>query len=393
MTQIKEYIEKRTGKKTYWFSKCTGKNLQTGKNVMHTSRGHETEEEARFELAKLELDLKKGTYKKKETATFADVFRDWRIGYENTVRPITVERTMQQFKKYILPKFGDKSIDSISLTYCQQVVNEWSNSYTNFKVLKSCVQRVLDYAVRSNYRSDNPMRYVQMPRKMMSPEELMGETKEKYYDTETLNCFLKTLQDNLPFRDYAIFRTLSYSGLRTGELMGIIWSDVNFENNTIKISRNLFYLDGKIQVGPPKTKKSIRTISMDKTSMEILRVWREQQELELTELGISFDKDKQWVFNRINKKNENAPLYHKYTDTVIDKVLKLNKDLPPITTHGFRHTHASILIEANASLKEIQEKLGHSSIMTTSDTYGHLTKRAMQNTGEKFEKHMNQRNV
>ena len=61
------------------------------------------------------------------------VFRDWRIGYENTVRPITVERTMQQFKKYILPKFGDKSIDSISLTYCQQVVNEWSNSYTNSK--------------------------------------------------------------------------------------------------------------------------------------------------------------------------------------------------------------------------------------------------------------------
>ena len=74
-------------------------------------------------------------------------------------------------------------------------------------------------------------------------------------------------------------------------------------------------------------------------------------------------------------------------------ILQLSKDLPPITTHGFRHTHASILIEANASLKEIQEKLGHSSIMTTSDTYGHLTKRAMQNTGEKFEKHMNQRNV
>ena len=135
----------------------------------------------------------------------------------------------------------------------------------------------------------------------------MGETKEKYYDTETLNCFLKTLQDNLPFRDYAIFRTLSYSGLRKGELMGIIWSDVNFENNTIKISRNLFISMGKFRWGPPKTKKSIRTISMDKTSMEILRVWREQQELELTELGISFDKDKQWVFNRINKKNENRP--------------------------------------------------------------------------------------
>lgn len=85
--------------------------------------------------------------------------------------------------------------------------------------------------------------------------------------------------------------------------------------------------------------------------MEILRVWREQRRLELTELGISFDKDKQWVFNRINKKNENAPLSQIYRHCSIDKVLKLNKDLPPIATRkGFRHTHASILIETNAQV-------------------------------------------
>ena len=87
------------------------------------------------------------------------------------------------------------------------------------------------------------------------------------------------------------------------------------------------------------------------------------------------------------------PLYHKYPDTVIDKVLKLNKDLPLITIHRFRHSNDSILIEANASLKEIQEKLGHSSILTISDTYGHLTEKSMQNTGGKFENHMNRRNV
>ena len=74
MTQIKEYIEKRTGKKTYWFSKYTGKNPQTGKNVMHTSRGHETEEEARFELAKLELGLKERDIQKKGNGNFCRLY-------------------------------------------------------------------------------------------------------------------------------------------------------------------------------------------------------------------------------------------------------------------------------------------------------------------------------
>ncbi len=122
--------------------------------------------------------------------------------------------------------------------------------------------------------------------------------------------------------------------------------------------------------------------------MNILKKWRSQQSLELLELGIRVNSDKQWVFNRINKKGQNASLYHKYTDTVIEKVLKVNPVLPVITTHGFRHTHASILVEAGANAKEIQSRLGHSSIQTTLDTYGHMTEKAMENTGVKFAEQM-----
>ena len=68
--------------------------------------------------------------------------------------------------------------------------------------------------------------------------------------------------------------------------------------------------------------------------------------------------------------------------------LKLNPSLPAITTHGFRHTHASILLEAGASIKEIQARLGHTSIQTTMNIYGHMTERAIENTGEKFAKQM-----
>lgn len=387
MTAIKEYIEKRTGTKTYWFSHYCGKD-EAGKRKTVTKRGFETLEDAELALATLKVALRKGTYEEKRKVTFSKVYEAWWIGYKNTVRPVTVTRTEQQFEKYILPKFGKREITSITLKECQQAVNEWSTFYKNFKVLKSCVQRVLDYAVQSRYRNDNPMRFVQMPRIQATEKELLDGKQENFYNREELSAFLKTLQENFSYRDYVIFHTLSYSGLRKGEMMALMWSDIDFEKRLIRVSRNMIYLDGKVQISPPKTKNSIRTISMDEHSMNILKKWRSQQSLELLELGIRVNSDKQWVFNRINKKGQNASLYHKYTDTVIEKVLKVNPVLPVITTHGFRHTHASILVEAGANAKEIQSRLGHSSIQTTLDTYGHMTEKAMENTGVKFAEQM-----
>ncbi|MDE1548129.1 site-specific integrase [Jeotgalibaca caeni] len=387
MTTIKEYIEKKTGRTTYWFSHYCGKD-ESGKRKMVTKRGFETLEDAELALATLKVALRKGTYQEKQKVTFSKVYEAWRIGYKNTVRPVTVDRTEQQFEKHILPRFGNKEITSITLRECQEAVNEWSTFYRNFKVLKSCVQRVLDYAVQSNYRNDNPMRFVQMPRIQATEDELLNGKPENFYNTHELSAFLKTLKENFSYRHYAIFHTLSYSGLRKGEMMALMWSDIDFEKGLIRVSRNMIYLDGKVQISPPKTKNSIRTISMDEHSMNVLKHWRTQQSLELFELGIRVDSKKQWVFNRINKKVQNVPLYHKYTDTVIEKVLGMNPALPEITTHGFRHTHASILVEAGANAKEIQSRLGHTSIQTTLDTYGHMTERAMENTGVKFAKQM-----
>lgn len=80
----------------------------------------------------------------------------------------------------------------------------------------------------------------------------------------------------------------------------------------------------------------------------------------------------------------NAPIHPDTTNNIINKVLKINKQLPHITPHGFRHSHASILIEAATEIKEIQERLGYASISITGDTYGHLTEKAKENTANKF---------
>lgn len=389
MTKVKEYKEKKTGRTTYWFSHYIGINSLTGKREFVTKRGFTSEVEGEFELAKLKLELSKGSFSKKETATFLDVFNDWKIGYQNNVRPVTLDRTLQQFDKYILPSFGNKPVDSITLSYCQQMVNEWSSYYTNFKVLKSCVQRVLDHSVRLKYTSDNPMRFVQMPRKKTNDEQLLGNVVKNFYDTEELQSFFGTLTKHFGIKEIAIFRVLAFAGLRKGELIALNWSDVDFEQKTLSIKRNMTYLNGKQQLSEVKTKKSIRTISLDDNTLSILKKWKHAQAQELLQLGINQLQKTQPLFNRFSNYAFNEPLYMKYPDTIVEKVLKLNPTLHKISTHGFRHTHASILIESGANMKEIQERLGHSTVQITMDVYGHMTLKALENTAEKFAKQVN----
>ncbi|CZQ99839.1 site-specific integrase [Trichococcus ilyis] len=389
MTKIKVYLEKKTGRTTYWFSHYNGIDPTTGKRDIITRRGFDTEADAEFELAKLKLELSKGTYSKKTTVTFLEVFEEWKIGYQNTVRPVTLDRTMQQFEKYVLPAFGAKPIDSISLGYCQQVVNDWSTHYTNFKVLKSCVQRVLDHAVRLKYTSDSPMRYVQMPRKNVSKAELLGEVAHNFYDTNELQTFFDTLTKNFGLKEVALFRVLAFAGLRKGEAIALNWSDIDFEQKTLSVKRNMTYLNGKQELSEAKTKKSVRTLSLDDGTVSILKKWKNFQAQELLQLGINHSKSTQPVFNRFSKYGFNEPLYMKYPDTVVEKVLNLNPQLKKISIHGFRHTHASILIEGGANMKEVQERLGHSNIQTTMDIYGHMTQKARENTAEKFAKQVN----
>lgn len=389
MTKIKEYTGKKTGRTTYWFSHYIGISTTTGKREVITKRGFTSEAEAEFELAKLKLELSKGVFSKKETASFSDVFNEWKIGYQNMVRPVTVDRTLQQFEKYILPAFGDKSVDSITLSYCQLVVNDWSTYYTNFKVLKSCVQRVLDHSVRLKYTSDNPMRFVQMPRKKINNEQLLGNIVKNFYDTEELQSFFGTLNKHFGIKEIAIFRVLAFAGLRKGELIALNWSDVDFEQKTLSIKRNMTYLNGKQQLSEVKTKKSIRTISVDVGTLSILKKWKYTQAQELLQLGINPLQKTQPVFNRFSNYAFNEALYMLYPDTIIKKVLKLNPILHKISVHGFRHTHASILIESGANMKEIQERLGHSTVQITMDVYGHMTKKALENTAEKFAEQVN----
>ena len=142
-------------------------------------------------------------------------------------------------------------------------------------------------------------------------------------------------------------------------------------------------MDNKLIVQSPKTKESRRTISLDPGTVEILKRWRKTQAEELLILGYNAGGDEQLVFS--NKYN--AAINPQKIGQVIDRFCRAN-DLKFIPPHAFRHTHCSLLFEAGASIKEVQDRLGHADIKTTMNIYAHVTEEKKEETALKFAQYL-----
>ncbi|WP_308858904.1 tyrosine-type recombinase/integrase [Brochothrix thermosphacta] len=134
----------------------------------------------------------------------------------------------------------------------------------------------------------------------------------------------------------------------------------------------------------PKTKSSQRVNMLDRNTILILQQWRLNQKEWYLKAGYNTSKEDQFLFT--NKFNElyypQAP--NDWLYNILEKY-----DLPKITLHGFRHTHASLLFESGASIKEVQERLGHKDVKTTMNIYAHVSPEKVKETGERFASYVN----
>lgn len=201
-----------------------------------------------------------------------------------------------------------------------------------------------------------------------------------YYEKEELLEFLD-IAKNYPNPIYPIFRILAFTGLQKGELLALCWKDIDFEKNTLSVKQTLATCDKwEIKFQVPKTEKSLRTISIDSETLQVIKRWQLKQKEYFLKMGIKPAKNgEQLLF----VSEENKPLYLDYVNHNLKIIIKEN-NLKRITPHGFRHTHCSLLFESGASLKEVQVRLGHTDIKTTMDIYTHVTKRQTEETANRF---------
>lgn len=382
-TPIEKY-ELKSGEKRYRFQIYVGIDPLTGKEKRTRRSNFKTQKEAKLELARIKLQIEKGTFFKQVAETYLDVYNLWVKQYEKTVEESTFVKTTGIFRNHILKSMSDYKIEKITIDVCQKHVDEWSDKLKHFQKVKSYAAKVMNFAVKRGYIQSNPFDYVDMPVALKKKQASMGEAEENFYTREELIEFLSCFEKEKNVKAYTLFRLLAYSGMRKGEALALTWKDLDFTHNKIVISKAISRgKDNQLYVKSTKTGFA-RTITMDSRTMEILKDWRKQQKEDYFKLGFNTKSPNQLVFS--NEHNEF--LQPTKTRKWIVQVQK-KYNLKPITTHGLRHTHCSLLFEAGAKIEEVQDRLGHSDIQTTMNIYAHVSAKAKESAIQKFEQYLN----
>lgn len=376
MASIKKYT-KKDGSTAYMFNAYLGVDPVTGKSRRTTRRGFRTQKEAKLALSRLELEVDSKGFVKQNYSTFKDVYELWYAQYVNTVKPITAGHTERMFRLHILPEFGNIKINKLTKLMCQKAVNKWSKEYSAFYLLKSITQKMLHYAVAQDIIDINPMQYVVMPKK-----DKTNETKKKQFlELSELKDFLAEAKETLNFQDYLIFRVLAFTGIRKGELYALTWEDINISYKQLTVNKTLTRIGKEYIISTPKTKASNRTIGLDDTTVSELIIWKKHQKQELLKYGFKTkSNDKQLIFHRKN----NALHYPEYINFLLSSEMKTS-----LSPHSFRHTHASLLFESGATIKDVQKRLGHTNVNTTMDIYTHVTKSSERKAIDKLSNYAN----
>ncbi|HAQ1946336.1 TPA: site-specific integrase [Enterococcus faecium] len=381
MAMIKQY-KKKNGEKAWYFKTYLGIDPLTGKKKYTTKRGFRTQKEAKTALSRLELELQKTGMPTSTNTTFKEAAELWLESYKKTVKESSYSRTKIIFNKHIYPKFGNIKLSKINTAYCQKVVNDWSEKGTSkqYPLFINYMNKVFKYAINIGLTSDNPTLNLLIPK-----PQIKTEKKLKLYTKEQLELFLNEVsQEQNPYfknRDYTLFRLLAFSGCRIGEILALTWDNINFKTNEMAIKKTVARSDKYYISETPKTKKSNRIIYLDEKTIKQLKFWKLEQRKYLFQLG--FTKANYLFTNDENNFTINQSVVERYN------IYRERAGLPYIGLHGFRHTHASMLYEAGADHKEVQERMGHANIKTTMDTYTHITNSKKEETTQKLTNYIN----
>ena len=380
---IKQYTKKSDGKKYYTVHIYLGKDEITGKDRYTTRRGFKTKKEALLCEAKIKTEIATNGLLNTDVTTFKEIYELWYEGYQHTIKESTL-LVNQHIFNLLLDKLENMQLKKITLPYCQKIINNYSKSFSLavLKKIKIYGSMILDYAVKMKVIYDNPMKDVLLPKK---DDDITSDDKDKYYSKEELKQFLELVESEQDIKLTAMFRVLAYTSIRKGELQALEWSDIDFTNNTININKTLsINSEHKITVQTPKSKSSIRCISIDEETKLILKRWKAKQRELFFSLGTRVKKNQLCFTNDIT----NDYLYLNFTNDKLSKICRKHK-FKEIKIHGFRHTHCSLLFESGFTIQEVQDRLGHSDLKTTMSIYAHVTEKQKEEVGKKFAKYVN----
>lgn len=338
-----------------WYAKFNYKDW-TGQTKTKLKRGFRTKREA----LEFEAEFKRMNSGVNTEMTMSTLFNCYLEDSKGRVKPSTYVSRENVIDHTLRPFFGSMLASEVKPI----TVRQWQNQQLERGVAKgtvfawhSVLSSSFNYGIKFRGLHDNPARVcgnVNRPSKSMP----------KFWTKEQFNKFLEAV----PRREYRfLFETLFYSGMRIGELLALKYDDVDMDARTIHVQGTYSELPGRTIIQAPKSECSNRIITMPEFWMQDLKEYMEWF-YELSEDGRIF-------------------FWAKHAASVRDYFTRAQEqtDLPKITTHDLRDSHASLLIEMGMPVLLIAERLGHSDPSITLKIYSHLYPNKHQELADKLD--------
>ncbi|OAB48506.1 site-specific integrase [Paenibacillus antarcticus] len=393
-----------------------GVDPKTGKRKLIERGGFRTKKEAEIAAAAAELEVHSGSFIEEKKITFEDFAKEWYSIYMGTgkvkistgrVRLHEIGRLNHFFAKIPLKDITRRQYQNALNKLKEEKVKkkEITTKKTEETVKKADGEIVKGYsentidgvhrtgrmifkkAIEMEIIKNDPTSYAVVPRTQKTVEQLESEKQiVKYLEKEELSTFLGAAKDFGLEYDYVTFMLLAYTGMRAGELCALKWSDINFDDRTISITKTLYNPTNntlKYTLLTPKTKSSVRTIEIDNVLCEVLNNHRvAQKELYMRNRKTYHNKD--FIIVKTNENYAGYPEQIKKIEIRMLRLLKLCELNTDLTPHSLRHTHTSLLAEVKVTLEAIMERLGHQDDETTRNVYLHVTKTQKKEAAHKF---------
>ena len=336
-------------------------------------------------MADAKYEMEHGIYMNAQHMTLNTFFDTWVSEIkEHTVKANTISVYMEIYKIHIAPTLGKLQVSSINKLMVQRLLNTMSKNGLSPNTLaktKAILYSIFKEAMENRMISYNPCENITIRR---------DKTERRVLSWQEQQMFLEAIRGSR----YEMLCILGLStGLRIGELSGLRWSDINFEEKTLTVERTYIYLHDvknhqmKDEFHSPKTKNSCRTIRLLDSTLELLQTHKKKQEEEKASMG------DQWCpvedgENLVFTTKSGGPVRGlNVAETLNNYVKKINKKeallaakehrepvvFERITPHTLRHTFATRAFESGIPPKVVQQILGHSSLEMTMDLYTHVT--------------------
>ncbi len=290
------------------------------------------------------------------TPTLTRYAAAWLRGLDGLVLPSTVEAYAGRLERHVLPGYGERRLDTVSVDDIVALISglrKRGYSGTTIAATLTPLSRLFAHAARRGLIESNPVgkldrserpRVSRQERPVLNPDEI------------------GRLLAAAPPRFRTLLATAALSGLRQGELLGLHWRDVDFENELIHVRTAL---NRKRRDVPPKTERAVRDVILMPALGEALRRHKAESK---------FNQPDDYVFTT----RTGAPEHAAHVGLRALKPALERAELRPIRWHDLRHTFASLLIAGGANITFVSRQLGHTSSQITLSVYAHLLDRDEQ---------------